>query len=162
MFISSHTTIYFFVKKFIFSNVYISVNAIFKYLYMFFGWKRGHQLSTYATGGEMGVVQNAYSCVQGEGLSRLLCIYILHYLLSCFGQHFCILLSCFISRNLPLPIFLQWDQFLSLWKKLLFYLNYFWEPKLAKTLLILIKWNHRYTQGIRFFVLFNKLFNVDI
>ena len=44
-FISSYTTIYFFVKVFINSNVYISVNTIFECLYMFFGWKRGHQLS---------------------------------------------------------------------------------------------------------------------
>ena len=40
----------FFCKKFIFSNVYISVHAIFECLYIFFfGWKRDHQLSTYAT-----------------------------------------------------------------------------------------------------------------
>ena len=65
MFISSYTTIYFFVKKFIFSNVYISVNTIFECLYMFFGWGRGHQLSTYATGGgREGVIEKANSCVQ--------------------------------------------------------------------------------------------------
>ena len=54
MFISSYTAIYFFVKKFIFSNAYISVNTIVECLYMSFGWERGHQLSTYATDGEMG------------------------------------------------------------------------------------------------------------
>ena len=65
MFISSYTTIYFFVKKFIFSNVYISVNTTFECLYMFFGWGRGHQLSTYATGGgREGVIEKANSCVQ--------------------------------------------------------------------------------------------------
>ena len=49
MFTSSYTIIYFFVKKFIFLNVYISVNAMFGCLYMFFGWKRDHQLSKYGT-----------------------------------------------------------------------------------------------------------------
>ena len=62
---------YFFVKKFIFPNVYISVNKIFECLYLFFGWERGHQLSTCATAGGWRVIQNVYSCVQGEGVSRL-------------------------------------------------------------------------------------------
>ena len=69
IFIPSCTT-FFFIKKFIFSNVYISVNTIFECLYMFFGWKRSHQLSTYATGGAWGLINAA-----------LLNIYsILHYL----------------------------------------------------------------------------------
>ena len=50
MFISCYTTFYFFVKKFIFSNVYVPVNAIFECLDTFFGWDRGNPLSTYATG----------------------------------------------------------------------------------------------------------------
>ena len=50
MFISSYTTIYFFIKIF-FSNVYISVNLIFKCSYLLFGWEIGHPLSMYATGG---------------------------------------------------------------------------------------------------------------
>ena len=62
MFISSYTAIYFFVKKFIFSNAYISVNTIVECLYMSFGWERGHQLSTHATDGGMGVIQNACNC----------------------------------------------------------------------------------------------------
>ena len=49
MFISCYTTIYVFVKKFIFSNVYVPVNTMFECLDMFFGWDRGNQLSTYAT-----------------------------------------------------------------------------------------------------------------
>ena len=48
MFISFYTSIYFFVKKFIFLNVSISVNTIFECLCMFFGRERGHQLSTFA------------------------------------------------------------------------------------------------------------------
>ena len=50
MFVSCYTTIYFFVKKFIFSNVYVPVNTIFECLDMIFGCDRGNQLSTYATG----------------------------------------------------------------------------------------------------------------
>ena len=50
MFISSYNTIDFFVKKFIFSNVYVPVNTMFECLDMLFGCERGNQLSTYATG----------------------------------------------------------------------------------------------------------------
>ena len=49
MFTSSYTTIYFYVKKFIFSNVYISVNTMFECFYVFFSWEMDHQLSKYAT-----------------------------------------------------------------------------------------------------------------
>ena len=66
MFILSYTTIYFFVNKYFFLSVFISVNAIFEGLYMFFGCERLHQFITYATGGELkegGAIQNAYSCV---------------------------------------------------------------------------------------------------
>ena len=45
---------FFFVKKFIFSNVNISVNATCKCLYIIFGCERGHQLSTYTTLGDGG------------------------------------------------------------------------------------------------------------
>ena len=52
------------------------MNTIFECLYMFFGRERGHELSTYGTvGGDVGVIQNAYNCVQGEGVSRLMCTY---------------------------------------------------------------------------------------
>ena len=66
IFISSYSSIYFFVKILIFSNVYISVNTIFECLYTSFRWERDHQLSTYATVGGWWIIQNAYSCVQGE------------------------------------------------------------------------------------------------
>ena len=65
MFISSCTTIYFFVNIF-FSNVYISVNTIFECSYLFYVWELGHPLSTWATGGMEGVIQNLYRCVQGK------------------------------------------------------------------------------------------------
>ena len=50
MFILFYTTIYFFVIKFTFPNVYVPLNTIFECLDMFFSWDRGNQLSTYATG----------------------------------------------------------------------------------------------------------------
>ena len=101
MFISSYIAIYFFEKEFIFSNVYNSVNMIFECPYMFCGWERGHQLSTYATGGGMGrAIQNAYKCVQ-RGECHVSCIRThLHYLVSCFWQHFFLTVSYFICRNL--------------------------------------------------------------
>ena len=92
----------FFHKKFIFSNVYISVNTIFQCSYMFLGWERGHQLSRYAAVGGMGrVIQNAYNCVQGGGGCHVSCVRThLPYLVSCFSQHFCVIVYCFIIRNL--------------------------------------------------------------
>ena len=92
----------FFRKKFIFSNVYISVNTIFECLYMFFGWERSLHLSTQVTWGWEGieVIQNAYICVLWEGVWRLIVRTHLHYLFSCFWQNFCFIVSWFISRNL--------------------------------------------------------------
>ena len=54
MFSSSYTANYFFVKQIIVSNV-IFFNTKFEYLHTFFGWERGHQLSTYATAGGWGL-----------------------------------------------------------------------------------------------------------
>ena len=60
MFLHCHS-IYFFIKKFIFPNAYISVNTIFECIFSF-GWEKEHQLSAYATSGEIdggdGVIQN--------------------------------------------------------------------------------------------------------
>ena len=44
---------------------------------MFLSWERSHQLSTYATGEDGGVIQNAYSRVQREGVLRLMSTYAL-------------------------------------------------------------------------------------
>ena len=41
MFILSYTTIYFFIKKSIFSNVYISVSTLFECLHMLFWLRKG-------------------------------------------------------------------------------------------------------------------------
>ena len=93
-----------------------------------FGWEKGHQLSTDATGGEMDGcrgrlvvrgMQNAYSCVQWEGLPCLMCTYAFT-LFSCFWQHFFVFVleteSCLYSKKVcssETVIFLQQDQFLS-------------------------------------------------
>ena len=76
MFISSYTTIYFFLKNFFFSNVYISVNTIFECSYLSFGWEIGHPLSMYVTRGMEGskMCTGAY---RGRGVSRLMCTYAL-------------------------------------------------------------------------------------
>ena len=103
MFISSGTTIYFFEKKFIFSNVYVLVNTIFECLHMFFGWEMVYQLSTYAIGGGWEVIQNACSCVQGRDVTPH--VYVCTYTISCFhvfSSFFCLIVSCFVCRNLTL------------------------------------------------------------
>ena len=72
MFIPSYTTIYFFVKKFVFSNVFIPVNTIFvgtKYVRNF--W-------------EIRVIQNVQSSVQGKGEG----IRNEYVRTSCFRKHF--------------------------------------------------------------------------
>ena len=94
MFISCYTTIDFFVKKFIFSNVYVPVNTIFECLDMFFDWDRGNQLSTYATGRGTG---GHPKCVQLRRGGRDLCImdtYALTLSLFMFWQHFCLIVCC--------------------------------------------------------------------
>ena len=60
MFISSYTTIYFFVKN-IFSNVYFLVNMIFECSYLCFGGELVHPLSTYETGEVEGETSKMYS-----------------------------------------------------------------------------------------------------
>ena len=130
MFISSYTTIYFFVKNFFFSNVYISVNTIFESSYLFFGWEIGHPW------------REAHpKCVQ-------LCTAGQWYHASCVRTHllyhfssFCLVVFCFICRTLTL-LLLKEDVF---FKKLLFFSNeinfycheisFFSGPESTKTLL---------------------------
>ena len=63
MFISCYTTI--FLRKQIF-QMFIFWWIRFSDVLMFYGWERGHPLSTYATERDREVVQNAYSCVRGK------------------------------------------------------------------------------------------------
>ena len=86
----------FFVKKYIFPNVYISVNTIFKCFYMLFGWERDHQVSTYATYEGMGESRlHLRTWGVGRGCHASCVRTHLHYLFSCFWQHFCLIMSCF-------------------------------------------------------------------
>ena len=103
-----YTIICFFVKKFICSNVYISVNAIFECLYIIF-WLRKGPLMKYlrnwqlvGMGGSSRIRTDVYN---GRG-SHASCVCThLHNLFSCFLQHFCLIVSCFICRNLTLLFF---------------------------------------------------------
>ena len=110
---------FFFVTKFNFSSVYILVNTIFEWLYNFFDWERRHQLGKYTTcwgdrwSSEMCTA--AYS--RRERHASYMRTY-LHYLFSCFLQHFCLIVSFFICINLTLPF----------WKKVLFLRNGYFSP----------------------------------
>ena len=108
-----HHHLFFRKEIYLFKCLYFSEDDI-ECLDMFL-WLRGYQLITYATGnwraGERwgsgrGVIQNGYSYVQREKGCQTSCVCThLHYLLSCFQQHFCRLVSCFICKNLTLPLF---------------------------------------------------------
>ena len=146
MFISYYTIIYFFVNNF-FSNVYISVNTIFECSYLSFGWEIGHPLSMYVTRGMEGVIQDVYRCVQGKrGIT--LHVHVRTYTIT---FHVFVLMCLVLLLEIQpylhskwmclseMVIFLQWDQFLLQWNQPISTLNCFSEPKLAKTVLILIK-----------------------
>ena len=122
-FILRYHSIYFFIKKFIFSNVYISVNTIFECIYMFFGWERGHRLSAYATGGGIGGRDPKSVKLRIGGGSAIPHVFVRTYNISflCFWQHFCLIVSCFIltsSCSSETVIFLQQDKFLPPWNKI--------------------------------------------
>ena len=146
MFISSYITIYFFVKNaFSFECLYFSKYDI--RMFLSFSCEIGHPLGMYITRGMEG---SHPECVQvrtgGEGYHASCVRKHLHYLFSCF----CLMVSCFICRNLTLPSFkkgviVRNDYFSPIrsisvvMKSAFFTLNCFFEPKLGKTLLILIK-----------------------
>ena len=120
-----------YLNKFIFSNIYISMNTIFECPYMFFGWERGHQLSTYATDGGIGwgSSKKCKTAYKGRGVSHLMCTYALTLFFSCFWQHFYLLVSRFICRNLTLLLFdkrcvrqklLFFSNDINFWNKLFF------------------------------------------
>ena len=143
MFISSYTINHIFVKNFMFSNVYISVNTIFECLYMFLvengainWWRDPKCVQLRRKGG--GVMPHAYVRTYTSTLTTI----------SSFWQQFCFIVSCFICRNLPLfrkEVFVKNGYFSStrsisiVMKQAFFTWNCFCKPKPAKTLLILIK-----------------------
>ena len=115
MIVSSCTIIYFFLNKFIFLNVYISVNTIFECFYMFFGWERGHPLSAYATSGCMKwspEIRTAAHKGSERGCYAECVLTPLHYLFPCcccccwvFLQLFCSTVSRLTCGNLTYPSF---------------------------------------------------------
>ena len=89
-------------KKFLFSNVYVPVNTISQCLDMLFGWDRGNQLSTYATGRGTGSHPNCVQ-LQGEGISRPMRTYALTLSLFMSWKNFCYTVCCLfveIQHNL--------------------------------------------------------------
>ena len=108
MFISCYTTIYFFAKKnYCFEYLYFSEYNIRIFLCVFFGWERGHQLSPYATGEGMGNHQNCVQLHTWGGGYYVLCIPKHSHLFSCIWQHLFLIVSCFVCKNLTLPLFKQ-------------------------------------------------------
>ena len=126
MFILSYTTICFFVKEFIFSNVYISVNTIFEGLYMLFWLRKGSSIK-YIRNWQLSRDEQSSkmrrALYSGRGVSHLMCTYALTLSLFMFLVAFCLIVSCFISRNSKrmysweTVIVLQQDQFLLWWNK---------------------------------------------
>ena len=90
MFTSLYTNIYFFVKKIFLTNIYVSVNTIWMSLYVFFRKRPSSKYMRNWWGyGGVGVCERVY----------------FHDLTSCFWQHFCLIVYCFICRNVTLPLF---------------------------------------------------------
>ena len=105
MFIWFYTTIYFFVKKFMFLNNYISVNTKFECLYMFFWLRNGPSIKYVRYWWGNGESSKMRTAVYRGSECHASCLRThLHYLFSCFWQHFCLKVSCFIFKNLTLPL----------------------------------------------------------
>ena len=101
MFISYYTIIYFFVKNFFFECLYFSEYDIRMFLFVF--WLRNRPSIKYVRNQGNGGAHS--KCVQvrtgGEGYHASCVRTHLHYLFKCF----CLMVSCFICRNLTLPSF---------------------------------------------------------
>ena len=110
IFISTYTTIYFFVKinlffrMFMFQCVHYMNVAI-----CYFGWRSGLQLIIYAIGNRLGWVTGSpkkRTATYRDRCCHASCVRThLHYLFLCFWQHFCLIVSCYFCRNLNLPLF---------------------------------------------------------
>ena len=88
-----------FLQRISFSNAYISVNMIFECSCLSFGWDIDHPLSIYVTRGIEGSHPKYVQVRTGREGYHASCVHMhLHYLFSCF----CLVVSCFICRNLTL------------------------------------------------------------
>ena len=108
--------------------MYVWMNRIFECFYMFFGWQRGHPLITYATGGTVGSSRMHKAAYMGREVSRLMCTFALKLSLFMFWQHFCLMVSCFICRNVILPSF----------KKDLLIRNGYFPPTISVSMVIIL------------------------
>ena len=87
-----------------FKCLYFTKYDIRMSLYVFFGWARDRQVSTYVIGEGMGSCQMLTATYMGRGCHASLVRTHLHRF-SCFWQNVCLIVSCFIYRNLTLPLF---------------------------------------------------------
>ena len=152
MFISSYTTIYFFVTNFFFSEcLYFSEYDIRMFLLVF--WLRNRPSIKYVRNQGMEGSKMCTGACRGRGVSRLMCMYAIKLSLFMFLSY----VVLFYLQNFNL-IFIQKGSVCQKWllfsNDINFYcnetssflrLNCFSEPKLAKTLSILIKQSLMYT-----------------
>ena len=102
MFISSYTTIFFFVKIFFFGCLYFSKYDIRMFLFVF--WLRGRPFNKYLR--NWGNEVSHPKCVQVRKGERSITphVYVRTYIMYLFSC-FCLMVSCFICRNLTVPSF---------------------------------------------------------
>ena len=127
-------------------RLFLSLIILIRCSYLSFSWEIGHPLSMYVT---RGMDEDHPKCLQmrtgGEGHHTSCVRTHLHYLFSCF----CLMVSSFICRNLTLSSFKKCvsemvilsNEINFCCNKISFFFSFklFSEPKLAKTVLILIK-----------------------
>ena len=91
-----------FLRKYFFPNVYISVNTVFGCSYFSIGWETGRSLKYIRNEGNGGGHPERFQIRnEGEGHQASCLRTLLQYLFSCF----CLMVSCFVCRNLTLPLF---------------------------------------------------------
>ena len=137
-------------------------------MFLFVFWLRKRPSIKYVRnqGNGGGIIQNVYKCLHGER-----CITLHVYVRTYTRDSFFMFLSYgvfFICRNLTLPtlkkvMFVRSGCFFPMrsisvaMKQVFFILNCFCEPRLAKTVLILIKQNLRYTLNFSVTFYFKKI-----
>ena len=153
IFISYYTIIYFFVNKFFFECLYFSEYNIRMFLFVF--WLRNRSSIKYVRnqGNGGGPSKMFIDGCRGRGVSRFMCRYALT--LSLFMLLFCDVLFYLQKANLNFIqkgcvcqkrlFFSNEIKFCCNEIRFFFTLNCFFEPTLAKTVLILTKQNLRHT-----------------
>ena len=110
MYISFYTTIYFFIKNFIFSNVLHFSEYDMRMSLYFFLVEKGPSINYVCNWWEdAGIIYLPYR----ESCHHTSCIRTqLHNTFPRFWQHFCLIVSSFICRNSTLPLFKK-DEFMN-------------------------------------------------